>query len=57
MFLLLILIRFNLGKRGIVKKLSLPFVEPGSYSLSSEMLGEFAWKALKIFTHIPSFKF
>lgn len=37
--------------------LSLPFAEPGSYTLSSEMVGEFAWNALRVFTHISSFRF
>ena len=37
--------------------LSLPFADPGSYTLSSEMVGEFAWNALRVFTHISSFKF
>lgn len=57
-FLLLIMVRFNLGSRGVIKKLSLPFVVPGCcYTLLSEMVGVFAWNALKIFTQISSFKF
>ena len=51
------MVRFNLGNR-VIKKLSLLFVVPGCcYTLSSEMVGVFAWNALKIFTQISSFKF
>lgn len=57
MFFLFILIRFNLGKRGIVRKLFLRFVEFGFYFLLLEMFGEFVWKVFKIFIYIFSFKF
>lgn len=52
-----IVIRFNLSKWVVVKKVSLPFAEPASYSLSSEMVGELAWSTLDIFTHISCLKF